>query len=220
MLTAERVTIERPAVLAAVSCVLLAVLVGAFASLWQTRSDLSHRPVLVLREQARLTEALANGPFIRTPASDSLAPAPVWLIGASDCDACMPRTIAAAKALNDNGVAVNLMLMHGPDADPEGAAVELAAVLARTGDPAVALNWREGDPLPQVLDGPEEREGYRLWAQQSAAALGQALAANGVDLHPPILVWNEAGRWRAVAKADAATASLAAQGVRRAQPTT
>jgi hypothetical protein len=205
--TAERVPIDRPLALISVAGLLAAACLTAFASLAGLRSELERQPALVLREPAMLVQALADGPFVRLPASDSERPPSVWLIGTVDNENAARRTREALMALQADEVPVHVMLIAAGE-DPTTPAAQLAAAVARSGDASLLFTPRDGQPLPSVIADQDEAAGYALWAVQTHERIASALAADHIFPEAPLLIWRSGAHLRVIPGADADMAKL------------
>lgn len=183
--------IERPVVLGAVFAALAVaalLCVGGFVLLWMARP-----PLVVVTASDRLATALEKAPWV-----DSGIEGPVvWAIVAAGCADCGPFLLQDVPALQEDGLAVRLILYAPEDAAEDD--VRAAVDMART---------RAG---ADALEEPGEAEGYLEWGRASAREIDSVLAENGARLQSPALIWRGGGEWRVILGRDlGASARLAA----------
>ena len=193
--------IQRPAVLALLAVAVLAAFGWAGASLVRLHTDLATGPSVLVRDRDELVLALAQAPFTAPEqgrwltgggAQKSLSGPtgePVYLVAMVGCTGCDRTALEVVDALSGQGRQVQVMLVPTSEADDIAAAAP--AILARTGDLALALAGGDRADISGLIDPDGEREGHSEWARQSHQRIARVLEKNRLPADSPIVIWRD-----------------------------
>jgi hypothetical protein len=208
--------VRRPLVLAVLGLVVAGTFGAALGGLRvlegrRSAPPPSPPPVALTTDSDRaeaLAVALDAAPWISSGAGPDGA-TPVWLVAPLDCALCDRWHGAAVRALAPDGE-VRAIVFPSDPAPPNEAAV--AAALAQRRDWALFQRFTLEGMAPLLAAAPADdadQEGFAYWARASV----EALAAFGVPLDGPALIWRGAeGGYRALIR-EAALDPVAAQRV-------
>jgi hypothetical protein len=169
-----------------------------------TAQDAQKAPATISVRSDDLTKLLADAGWV----SDGKGRFPVYMVGFRTCPGCNAQKKEAGAAMQEAGAELRIIVYARKDKDgkqrskPEERA--LVAELWKNRSYDLYKAWYAVEPdeyyeagiLPPAADGDAERTALVDKARTMTEQLKDILAANGIEMFVPLLLWQENGTWK------------------------
>lgn len=169
--------------------------------LWDLGQRQTTAPKVVAVEKAVLADALNDAPWITSGGEGPV----VWLVTATDCQACRSFEKQVLPGLLDRGVQARVILVAPREREVAQPDAEVIAAAAKTRDWVALQAWMTSGKPGEGAIGPADREGYLEWGRASYDRLAVTMKRNGINLAVPALFWRVGPEWRASVRPDGRT---------------